>query len=470
MSSAVMSEPRSVSAKWPGVLGWVLFDWAAQPFYTLITTFLFASYFANVVAADKAQGFAQWGYAMAASGLIVAIISPVLGAVADQTGGLKRWIAGFSVLFVAGQSALWFAMPGRPDLVMPILAAVILASASAEFAAVFNNAMMRAVVPPGSFGRLSGAGWAVGYVGGLLSLIFITGFVISGPEAGRTSLGLPPLFALDAASHAADRLIGPFCALWYFIFVIPLFLFTPDVPNNPVSFNEAAGRGLRELRATLRDLPAMRDVLRFLIARMLYIDGLLALFTFGGIYASSLFGWSMMQLGFYGILLSVTAAIGAALGGFLDDAFGAKPVITGSLLLLIAGVLGILAIDPDLAGVALGAGAFGGLDVAGFVRPAEFVYLGFSMLIGLASGPVQASSRSLIARMVPPDRIAEFFGLYAFSGKVTAFFAPLAVSAATAATGSQKAGIASILVFLVAGLVLFIGVRPVAQSDAGAKS
>jgi UMF1 family MFS transporter len=470
MAEAVLSEPRTKSARWPGLLGWVLFDWAQQPFYTLITTFLFSSYFANAVAADKAQGFALWGYAMAASGLVVAILSPVLGAVADQTGGLKRWIAALSVFFVLGQGALWFAQPGRPDLALPILAAVVVAAASAEFAAVFNNAMMRAVVSAGGLGRLSGAGWAFGYVGGLISLVFITGFIMAVPETGLTLLGQPPLFALDAASHQADRLVGPFCALWYLVFIIPLFAFTPDAPKTSATLAKAASRGVRELRATLRSLPDMPDVLRFLIARMLYIDGLLALFTFGGIYASSLFGWSAMQLGLYGILLSVTAAAGAFLGGFLDDLIGAKPVVLGSLALLILGVLGILSLDSGLAAAALGAGAFSGLDVAGFVRPAEFVYLGFSMLIGLASGPVQASSRSLIARMVPPERIAEFFGLYAFSGKVTAFFAPLAVSFATAATGSQRIGIATILFFLVAGFVLFAGVRNVPRHGARSQS
>ncbi len=443
----------------PGIIGWMLFDWAQQPFYTLVTTFLFSSYFANVFAGDKAQGFALWGYAMAAAGILVALISPALGAIADETGRLKRWIAGFSILFVAAQACLWFAAPGASWLVAPMLAAVVIAAVSAEFTTVFNNSMMTAVVSRESFGRLSGAGWAMGYLGGLASLVLITGFILPDGATQKTVLGFDVPFWLDTAQHHAERLIGPFSALWYVVFVLPLFLFTPDLPPKPVRFGQAARRGLSQLRVTLRSLPSMPDILRFLVARMLYIDGLLAIFTFGGIYASALFGWSTTQLGLFGILLTVTAAIGAVLGGFLDDRLGAKPVILGALVLMIAGLLGILSVDVNAAGEAAAAGWLPGFDATGAIRPAEAFYLACSALIGLAAGPLQASSRSLLARMVPQDRIAEFFGLYAFSGKITAFLAPLVIGAVADATGSQRFGIAMILVFLIGGFVLFLKVR-----------
>lgn len=443
----------------PGIAGWLLFDWAQQPFYTLVTTFLFSSYFANVFVGDKTQGFALWGYATAAAGLLVAILSPILGAIADETGRLKRWIAGFSLVFVLAQAALWFSIPGEGWLIPLILAAVIIAAVSAEFTAVFNNAMMPAVVSRESFGRLSGAGWAMGYLGGLAALILVTSFLLPVPATEQTLLGFGAPFGLDGGQHYAERLIGPLSSVWYLIFVLPLFLFTPDLPAKPVRFRDAARGGLSQLRVTLRSLPEMPDILRFLVARMLYIDGLLAIFTFGGIYASSLFGWTTMQLGLYGILLSLTAAIGAVFGGFMDDRLGAKPVILGSLVLVIAGLLGILMIDPDVAALTLGAGSFMGLDAAAILRPAELIYLGCSVLIGLASGPLQASSRSLMARMVPPDRIAEFFGLYAFSGKITAFLAPVVIGLVTSATGSQRIGIGMILVFLFAGLLIFARVR-----------
>jgi UMF1 family MFS transporter len=299
----------------------------------------------------------------------------------------------------------------------------------------------------------------VGYAGGLVALVLVTGFVMTDTVSGRTMLGIPSPFNLDASLHQAERLIGPLSAVWYLLFIIPLFLFTPDLPKRDIPLGNAARRGLTKLRTTLASLRHMPDIVRFLIARMLYTDALLAIFTFGGIYAASLFGWSAMQLGIYGIILSVAAAIGALCGGFLDDALGAKPVILGALGLLIAGLAGILAIDGGMASAAIGAGAFWGMDIAGFTRPAEGVYLVCSVLAGIAAGPLQASSRSLLARMGPPDRITEFFGLYAFSGKITAFLAPFVVGLVTTLTGSQRIGLAAILVFLLASVAVFIGVK-----------
>lgn len=462
MPAQIVSEARPIGGARSGaagILGWMLFDWAQQPFYTLITTFLFASYFANVFIGDNAHGFALWGYATAAAGLLVAVLSPILGAIADETGRLKRWLAGFSLTFIAAQAALWFAEPGASAMIFPMLVAIVIAAVSAEFTTVFNNALMPAVVSRESFGRLSGAGWALGYAGGLVSLVLVTGFLLPDSSTQKTILGFEPPFGPGSASHMAERLIGPLSAVWYLLFVLPLFLFTPDLPDKRVSMSEAASRGLSQLRTTLLGLPAMPNILRFLIARMLYIDGLLAIFTFGGIYAGALFGWGAMQLGLYGLMLSVTAAIGALIGGFLDDRLGAKPVIVGSLLLLIAGLTGILLIDKDVGGAALGGEAFLGLDASTFLRPAELFYLGCSALVGLAGGPLQASSRSLMARMVPPDRVTEFFGLYAFSGKITAFLAPLVIGVVASATGSQRIGIAMILLFLIGGLLIFLPVR-----------
>lgn len=452
--------PKKVGKASPaGVFGWIMFDWAQQPFYTLVTTFLFSAYFANVFVGDASKGFALWGYATAAAGFIVAILSPVFGSIADETGRLKNWIAGFSALFVMAQAALWFAVPGEAWLIGPIVLALVVAAASAEFAAAFNNAMMSAVVSRAGYGRLSGTGWAVGYAGGLVALVLVTGFVMTDSVSGLTMLGIYSPFNLDASFHQAERLIGPLSAAWYLLFIIPLFLFTPDLPKRDIAITDAARRGLSQLRTTIASLRHMPDIVRFLIARMLYTDALLAIFTFGGIYAASLFGWSALQLGINGIILSVAAAIGALCGGFLDDALGAKPVILGALGLLIAGLSGILAIDSGMASAAIGAGAFWGMEIAGFTRPAEGVYLVCSVLVGIAAGPLQASSRSLLARMAPPDRITEFFGLYAFSGKITAFLAPFVVGLVTTLTGSQRIGLAAILVFLLASVAVFVGIK-----------
>src|SRR3954454_12833471 len=197
------------------VISWIMFDWAAQPYFTLITTFVFAPYFAGFVAPDPASGQALWGFATAAAGLAIALLSPVLGAIADASGRRKPWIAGFGALLVIGSSLMWIGRPGDATIIPPLLLAYALASVGAEFATVFNNAMMPTLVPPDKIGRLSGTGWATGYVGGLLSLILVLGFLAANPDTGRTLLGSTPLFGLDPVMHEGDRITGPLTAIWF---------------------------------------------------------------------------------------------------------------------------------------------------------------------------------------------------------------------------------------------------------------
>src|SRR3954453_673745 len=240
------------------VISWIFYDWAAQPYFTLITTFVFAPYFASFVAPDPASGQAMWGFATAAAGLMIALMSPVLGAIADASGRRKPWIAGFGVLLVIGSGLMWFGKPGDPSVILPLLLAYAIASVGVEFATVFNNAMMPTLVPPDRIGRLSGTGWATGYVGGILSLILVLGFLAASPETGRTLFGFIPLFGLDPVSHQGDRITGPLTGVWFIVFVIPMFLLTPDYPSKfPV--RRALREGLLELRQTLRELPKRKS-------------------------------------------------------------------------------------------------------------------------------------------------------------------------------------------------------------------
>ena len=278
------------------VISWIFFDWAAQPYFTLITTFVFAPYFASFVAPDPAQGQALWGFATAAAGLMIALLSPVLGAIADASGRRKPWIAGFGVLLVIGASLMWFGKPGDPSVIPPLLLAYAIASVGVEFATVFNNAMMPTLVPPDRIGRLSGTGWATGYIGGILSLILVLGFLAANPDTGRTLFGLTPLFGLDPVSHQGDRITGPLTGIWFIIFVLPMFLLTPDYPaKRPM--REALREGLSGLKRTLGELPKQKSLATFLLANMIYTDGLVSLFAFGGIYAAGTFGWHTIQIG-----------------------------------------------------------------------------------------------------------------------------------------------------------------------------
>lgn len=455
-SSGADSRPATYPPR-RSVVAWIFFDWAAQPFFTLVTTFVFAPFFAAALARDPAQGQALWGYATGLAGLAIALLSPLLGGIADRTGPRKPWIAVFGAMLVAGSAMLWYASPGSPWAVPIALCGFVIATIGAEFATIFNNAMMTRLVPPERLGRLSGTGWAVGYLGGLVSLALTLGFLAADPHTGRTLAGLAPLFGLDAAAREGDRFSGPLTALWFVIFVAPMFLLTPDSPRTGIPLKVAAAGGFSHLKATLAELPSLPGLGRFLLANMIYQDGLVALFAFGGIYGAGVFGWQTIELGVFGILLTVTGTLGAWAGGRLDDAIGGKRVILGAIACLLFACLGILSLGPDrVAFVIPAAPAVAGDGL--FASLPEKVYLGLGLLIGLVAGPLQASSRSLLARIAPPARIGEFFGLFALAGKVTSFMGPTLVALATSLFASQRAGLAVLIVFFLTGAWLIAGV------------
>jgi UMF1 family MFS transporter len=438
------------------VISWIFFDWAAQPYFTLITTFVFAPYFATHVASDPASGQALWGFATAAAGLLIALLSPVRGAIADASGRRKPWIAAFGALLVIGSCLMWFGKPGDATVIPPLLLAYGIATVGAEFATVFNNAMMPSLVPPNQIGRLSGTGWATGYIGGILSLVLVLGFFAASPDTGRTLFGLTPLFGLDPVTHQGDRISGPLTGIWFVIFVLPMFLLTPDYPAKR-SMRAAMREGMIGLRQTLGELPKQKSMAAFLLANMIYTDGLVSLFAFGGIYAAGTFGWQTIQIGSFGIILAIAGTFGAWLGGKLDDTLGPKRVIAGSMLILLMSIVAILLVDKDsILFIKVAPPEPGG---ALFSGAAERAYLVLGCLIGAAGGPLQAASRTLLIRLAPKDRIAQYFGLFALTGKVTSFIGPLLIGVVTAITASQKAGMAMLVVFFVAGLALLARVR-----------
>jgi UMF1 family MFS transporter len=440
------------------VAGWIMFEWAVQPFFTLITTFVYAPYFAASIAPDPARGQALWGYATGAAALAIAAFAPLLGAVADAAGRRKPWIAGFCALVVVAAPALWLGKPGHGETILPVLLAFALGAFGAQGALVFANAMMASLAPPSRLGRLSGTGWAIGYAGGVASLLLMLGVLVASPRSGHTLIGLAPLFGLDPALHEGDRAAGPLTAIWLIVFALPLFLFTPDLPRQ-LPLPIAARRGVATLADTLRHLPRACNIALFLLANMIYADGLVALFAFGGIYAAGTFGWSTIEIGIFGILLAVTGALGAFVGGRLDDRVGPKPVILCSLVILILAALVILSIDRDRVAFIPVTPPVAGQGL--FAAAAERAYVGVGILIGLVVGPLQAASRTLLVRIAPAERLTQFFGLYALSARVTSFVAPFLVALITDATQSQKAGMAVLIAFFAGGGALL------AKVDAG---
>lgn len=462
LTAASAAGATTTRAPIPAIAGWVLADWALQPFHTLIVTFLFAPYFTNAVAGDPVTGQAWWGYAAAIAGVVIALGGPILGAVADR-GSRKPMVAVAVVVMAIASSLMWYARPGADTTtIVLVLAAFVVATAAAEYTTIFTNSLMPTLVPPSEMGRLSGASWAVAYTGGLIALLIMAGFIVSVPSTGRTLMGLQPILPLDAAQRQGDRMTGPFAALWLLIFIIPFFLFTPDKKPAQKQVNSGGQMSLtaplQDLWGTLKALPAMPSMMMFLIARALYTDGLSALFVFGGIYGSSVFGWQLAELGVFGIVLIVVGVVGALLGGFLDDKLGPKQVILGGLVILMVGAVGILSVTPGHILYVMPV-APKAPNSAVFSSMGEKIFILFAGLVALSSAPVQSASRTLLARLAPPERTAQFFGLFAFSGKVTAFLAPLMIALATQLSGSQRFGMSSVLIFFILGLALMMPVR-----------
>ncbi len=453
-----MSRQVEARASKRGIWGWMLFDWAQQPFHTLIITFVFAPYFAAAVAPDAARGQELWGYATGIGGLLIAFSSPVLGAIADANGPRKPWVVAFSVFGVIACWMLWFAEPGMNDLtwILIIIAAAVF---GIEYAAVFNNAMMPTLVPRAELGRLSGSAWGLGYVGGLISLILVLGFMSASPETGRTLLGFEPILGLDPQMREGDRAAGPLTAIWYVVFTLPMLLFTPDIKRKP-AIRGAIRDGLSKLRQTLKRLPSERSYFSFLISSMFYRDGLNALYAFGGIYAAGVLGMSIIQIGIFGILSNITGAIGAYVGGRMDERRGPKLVVAWSgITLALCCALIISTTQTQVLFIPV---------VEGSPLPILAFYLA-GCLIGAAGGSIQAASRTLLVDQVDSDRVTEAFGLYALSGKATTFIGPLSIAVVTGLVASegfglspvdaQRVGVTPIIVLLLIGLALLPWVR-----------
>ncbi|WP_025897246.1 MFS transporter [Sneathiella glossodoripedis] len=442
-----MSQIREASRL--GKFSWALFDWANQPYFTVVTTFIFAPYFTSIVVGDPAQGQAYWGYTQAAAGILIALLSPVFGSIADAGGPRKPWIAAFVVLCSIGSFCLWWAVPEQSTGLYWILFAIIVGTVGIEFSLVFNNAMLPTITGPENMGRLSGFGWGLGYMGGL-TVLFIVLLAFSLPEN--------PLFGLDKVTHEHDRITGPLSGIWFLIFILPMMFFTPDAHSTGISKKEAVRIGLSSLMGTLRSLKDYRNIMAFLIARMFYNDGILALIGFSGIYAAGLFGWDTMTLGVFGILINVFAITGSFAGGALDDKLGSKPTIVISVLGLAFASVGVLSIGHGE--VLFGLPAAMPSETSGFLSsPAELVFIALAFVMGFFLGPAQAASRTMLARLSPPAKTGEFFGLFAFSGKATAFLAPFLIGVVTDVTGQQRPAMIVIFVLLIVGAALMSFVK-----------
>lgn len=428
------------------IWGWMFFDWASQPFHTLILTFIFAPYFVASVADTPARGQEIWGYAVAGGSVLIALLAPVLGAVADASGPRRPWILVFSACYAVGAAGLWLAVPGNPDLAL-VLGFFVLGLVGVEFTTVFTNSLLPDLGPKEEIGRISGSGWAMGYWGGLVSLVLVLGFMVPGPDGGATLLGLQPIFGLDPAQGEGARATGPLTAIWYLVFMIPFALWTPDAARKPRAAG-AVRAGLGQIRATLRSLPQDRSLFAYLVSSMFYRDALNGLYIFGGIYAAGVLGWETFQLGLFGIIAALAGAIGAWAGGRADRRLGPKPVIGFAIVALIL---------VSMLTVTTGPGEVMFIPVGSAAAPSRLPTVVFYLcgaVIGAAGGSLQAASRTMLIRQARDGRMAEAFGIYALAGKATSFLAPFLIAVVTGASESQRIGVTPVILLFLIGLLL----------------
>jgi len=394
---------------------------------------VYSTYFTSTFAADPDHGTVLWSRGITASALCIAFLAPITGALADR-GGRQRYLLACVLICVGATGVLTFVQPNQSNAVILALAIFVIANVTYELSLVFYNAMLSNLAPVQRLGRISGYGWALGYIGGLVCLALALPF----------ATGDPPPLGLVTTDGFNVRATNLLVAVWFLLFSLPMFYFfwDEDVRDQKRFDLSAAFKGVADTFANIR---RYRQLMRFLIARAIYNDGLVTVFAFGGIYAAGTFGFTISEVIFFGIVLNVVAGLGAWLFGFVDDHFGGKTTIGISLFILIIATI-VAVVAPNRTW----------LWVAG-------------CLLGLSIGPNQSASRSLMSRFVPAEHASEFFGFFSLSGKITAFLGPWLLGILAGYYG-QRVGVMSLLVFFVVGGILLLRVDEAEGIAVGSKS
>jgi UMF1 family MFS transporter len=445
----------------------MMFDWASQPYHTLVLTFIFGPYFAEQVIAQltnngvdpetaKAQAQSLWGMGVMISGLLIACLAPILGAIADGTGRRLPWIWLFSVFYIVGAAGLWVASP-TDFPAHTALAFFILGVIGVEFTTVFTNAMLPDLGTPDEIGKVSGSGWAWGYVGGVLALAIMLALFVENAD-GVTLLGKAPLFGLDASAREGTRFVGPFVAGWFLLSMIPFALWVREPKQKGLPIGTAISTGLSNLKDTLISLPSRKSFFAYLMSSMFYRDALNGVFIFGGGYALGVLDWSVTQVGIFGVISAISGAIFTYIGGIQDTKHGSKPVIRFCIIVLILVCSAIIMITRD---------SVFGIPVAADSTLPDIAFNICGIILGAVAGVIQSASRTMIVKQADPERMTEAFGLFALSGKATAFIAPASIALVTALTNSQRLGILPLIGLFLIGLILLAWVKPNGDDPTG---
>ena len=403
------------------VFNFALYDFANSAFTTIIITFIFATYFAKQIAPNPILGQSYWGWAIGITGLLVALIGPLIGSFADKKNCTEFFIKLFTIICIILTSFLWFAKPSEKYLLYTLL---VVASANFfyELSLIFYNSILKRISNSNNLGKSSGFGFALGYLGGILILIVCIKIFID------TDV-LP--FGLSKENSENIRATSIVVALWYLFFSIPFLFSLKKKIKNKI---EKSSNNIKKIKNLFWD-KGLNNLGKFLIARMLYADGLNAIIIMGGIFAVGVFNLEIKDLLVLSVLMNITAFTGAIIGGYANDKFSSKSVIIFSLLGLIFSSTIIL-----------------------FIKTKIF-FLIFASINGFFIGPIQSASRVFITKSIDKNNQASGFGLFALSGKLTSFIGPLLVSTLTYISNSQRIGFSAAIILLLIGLLILLKVK-----------
>ena len=410
------------------IWSWCFYDFGNSAFTTLVITFIYSTYFTKAIAENEIDGTFLWSQAIAITAVIVSLLSPILGAIADKGGYRKIFLALTTYISIGATALLFFPIKGQ---ILFALILVVIANVNFELGGVFYNAYLPEIVSRKKIGRISGIGWGAGYLGGLLAmLVAMIGFV--SPDV--------PWFGLNIDTGEHIRATNILVAAWFFIFTLPAILYLKEKKIESANrIGVVVLNSIQALKKTFQEIKIYKNTVRFLISRLIYNDGLVTIFAFGAIYASGTFGFTFNEIMIFGIVLNIAAGSGAFLMGYIDDVIGGKLTIQISLIgLMIAVLLAVFANSKLLFWVS-------------------------GIIVGLFAGPNQSASRSLMGRLTPPDKINEFYGFFAFSGKLTSFLGPMLLGIFTKYFSSQRYGVAVVFIFFFVGFLLM---RNVNEPDA----
>jgi len=418
------------------IFSWSIYDFANQPFTTITITFIYSTFFASTIfLGTEEAGVSAWGKAITISSILIALLSPIMGAIADMGGYRKLFLVFWTWVCIIFSFLLY--LPQQGDVFSALLFFCI-ANIGFEMGGVFLNAYLPEIAPKHKIGRISGYGWSFGYVGGLIALAFCFVFFVLPDNP------LNPLTGniLDKSTYEHIRIINVFIAIWFAVFSFPTFIF---VKGSKVSKNKSKkiiSKSFKTIFSTFKEIKKYKQLVRFLFARIIYNDAIITVIAFGGPYAYTQFGFDMDTNGklmIFGIVLNVFAGIGAFLFGFLDDLIGGKKTIQITNFGFIIALL-IAFIAPSL-------------------ENGELYFWICGILVGTFMGPNQAASRSLMGRMIPSSKENEFYGFFAFSGKATAFLGPLLFTLVIDLTGDMRWSMLMLALMFSIGMYLLNNVK-----------